>query len=59
MALPGGDIHLVTCNPALIDSAMAGQLGMSYVRYFAQSNFGYSTIAFHKPKSKLDFELSS
>lgn len=55
MALPGGDIHLVTCNPALIDSNLTGQLGMSYVRYFAQSNFGYSTVAFHKPKSKIAF----
>jgi len=55
MALPSGDIHLVTCNPALIDTTIARQLGMSYVRYFAQSNFGYSSVAFHKPKSKFAY----
>jgi hypothetical protein len=52
IALPDGDVHFVTCNPALIDSSMHGNLAMSYVRYFAQSNFGYSSIAYHKPQSK-------
>ena len=34
------DIQLSTCNPAAIDSAMDRKLGLSYVDYYADINFG-------------------
>jgi hypothetical protein len=55
IALGESDINTAATNPALIDSLMSRKLAMSYVRYFGQSNFGYSTFGFHPTKSKFAF----
>jgi len=55
IALCESDINTAATNPALIDSLMSRKLAMSYVRYFGQSNFGYSTFGFHPTKSKFAF----
>lgn len=55
IALCASDINTAAINPALIDSLMDRKLAMSYVRYFAQSNFGYTSYGFHPKKSKFAF----
>ena len=55
IALADSDVNLAAINPALIDSTMNNQFAMSYVKYFAQSNFGYSTYAFHPKKSRFTY----
>lgn len=55
IALCTSDINTAAINPALIDSLMNRKLAMSYVRYFGQSNFGYTSFGFHPAKSKFAF----
>lgn len=55
IALADSDVNLAAINPALIDSTMNNQFAMSYVKYFAQSNFGYSSYAFHPKKSRFAY----
>ncbi len=55
IALCNSDINTAAINPALIDSLMDRKLAMSYVRYFGQSNFGYTSYGFHPAKSKFAF----
>ncbi len=55
IALCTSDINTAAINPALIDSLMDRKLAMSYVRYFGQSNFGYTSYGFHPAKSKFAF----
>lgn len=55
IALSSSDINTAAINPALIDSLMDRKLAMSYVRYFAQSNFGYTSYGFHPTNSKFAF----
>lgn len=55
IALCSSDINTAAINPALIDSLMNRKLAMSYVRYFGQSNFGYTSYGFHPTKSKFAF----
>lgn len=46
-AVKDGDIQLASVNPSLIDSSMAGNIAVSYVDYFAKTNFGNASYA-HK-----------
>jgi hypothetical protein len=55
IALADSDVNLAAINPALIDSTMNNQFAMSYVKYFAQSNLGYSSYAFHPNKSRFAY----
>jgi len=55
IALCVSDINTAAINPALIDSLMDRKLAMSYVRYFGQSNFGYTSYGFHPTNSKFAF----
>jgi hypothetical protein len=43
LAIKDGDINVVAANPSLLDSAVNGKLAMSYVDYYAGSNFGYAS----------------
>ena len=44
-AVADSDIQLAAINPALIDSAMSGSVMLSYVDYFAKTNFGNAAYA--------------
>ncbi len=44
-AVADSDIQLASINPALIDSNMSGSLMLSYVDYFAKTNFGNAAYA--------------
>jgi hypothetical protein len=55
IAICASDINTAAINPALIDSFIDRKLAMSYVRYFGQSNFGYTSYGFHPAKSKFAF----
>lgn len=45
LAMKDGDINLIAVNPSLMDSTVDGKVSMSYVDYFAGSNFGYASYA--------------
>lgn len=51
-AVKDGDIQLASINPSLIDSNMAGNMMMSYVDYFARTNFGNAAYA-HRINNRL------
>lgn len=51
-AVKDGDIQMAAINPSLIDSNMAGNMMISYVDYFARTNFGNAAYA-HKINNKL------
>lgn len=42
-----GDLNLAIYNPSLLDSSMNEQLALSYVNYFAKTNFGFASYAKH------------
>lgn len=44
-AVKDSDIHLAQFNPSLLDSAMSGKFGLSYVDYFDGINMGYASYA--------------
>jgi hypothetical protein len=46
-AVVDSDIQLAAINPSLIDSAMSGSVMLSYVDYFAKTNFGNAAYARH------------
>ena len=39
------DLNLAIFNPSLLNASMDGQLSMSYVNYFAGTNFGFASYA--------------
>jgi len=45
LAIKDGDINVIAANPSLMDSTVSGKFSMSYVDYFAGSNFGYASYA--------------
>jgi len=45
IAIKDGDINVMATNPSLMDSTMSGKLALSYVDYYAGSNFGYASYA--------------
>lgn len=45
-----GDVNLANANPSLIDSSMHGMMALSYVDYFAKTNFGHAAYAHHLKK---------
>ena len=47
IAVDDDDINLAIYNPSLLDSAMTGQAALSYVNYFAKTNFGFASYAKH------------
>ena len=47
IAVNDDDINLAIYNPSLLDSAMTGQAALSYVNYFAKTNFGFASYAKH------------
>ena len=47
IAVADNDLNLALYNPSLLDSAMTGQAGLSYVNYFAKTNFGSASFAKH------------
>lgn len=51
LPLVDGDIQLSTYNPATIDSTMHNKLGLSYVDYYADINFG--TVQYSRTFKKL------
>ena len=46
-ALKDGDVNLALQNPSLLDSTMNNCLGLSYINYFADINYGYAGYARH------------
>jgi hypothetical protein len=47
IAVKDGDLNLGIYNPALLDSNAHKSVSMSYVNYFAQTNFGFASYAHH------------
>ena len=45
IATVDNDLNLAIYNPSLLDSTMNEQLAMSYVDYFAKTNFGFASYA--------------
>lgn len=45
LAIKDGDINLMAVNPSLLDSTMHGDLALSYVDFYAGSDFGYASYA--------------
>ncbi len=47
IAVKDGDLNLGIYNPALLDSNAHKSVALSYVNYFAQTNFGFASYAHH------------
>ncbi len=50
ISINDNDLNFVYHNPALLDSAMAKNLVLNYVNYFAGINYGYAAYAFRTKK---------
>ncbi|MFN8700311.1 MAG: type IX secretion system protein PorQ [Flavobacteriales bacterium] len=51
LAIKDGDINVMAVNPSLLDSNLHQDVALSYVDYYAGSNFGYASYA-HGLKNK-------
>lgn len=49
-AINDGDVNLTLINPSLLNHKTHNKIGMSYVNYFAGTNFGYTTYSRHFKK---------
>jgi len=47
IAVRDNDLNLAIYNPALLNKEMGNQLALSYVKYFADINFGFASYAKH------------
>ena len=50
ISIKDDDINMIQQNPALLDTSMNNKLGLSYINYFTDINYGYATYAKNIPR---------